>query len=137
MNEPMIDAMALRGIAAFLPKFKVAGFEFGHWTEPAHGQGGAIVMPYFVLSDEASSFVQAAYDLGWVRSEVDWPTRGQTPEAQSLQSDPALLAEATQEQLARLLTLCIRQDRFGRGGTHVGLPIRPLGPNSRASCNPR
>jgi hypothetical protein len=74
MNKPTTDADALRGIAAFLPKFKAAGLQFGHWTEPSPGEGGSIVMPYVVLSDEASSFVQAACDLGWVRSELSqWP----------------------------------------------------------------
>src|SRR5947209_6014005 len=102
MNMSTIDADALRGITAFLPKFKAAGSQFGHWTEASPGEHGAIIMPYVVLSDEASSFVQAAYDLGWVRGEIDWMTWGQTPEAQGLQNDRSLLAQATQEQLAAL-----------------------------------
>src|SRR5262245_24416435 len=115
MDSPTTEEDALRGLAAFLPRFKAAGFQFGHWTQPTSGEQGVIVMPYFDLSDEASAFVQAAYNLGWVRGDIDWHSWGQTPEAQNLQNDPALLAQATREQLASLLTLCIRQDRFVEG----------------------
>src|SRR5207244_1533652 len=81
-------------------------------------------------SDEAGSFVQAAYDLGWVRSGFDWPTWSQTAEARNLQNDPHLLAQATQVQLASLLTVCIRQDRFVEGALmsayESGLLVRIL-----------
>jgi uncharacterized protein DUF6508 len=87
-------------------------------------------MPYVVLSDEASAFVQAAYDLGWVRSDFDWTAWGQTREAQNLQNDPSLLARATRDELAALLTLCIRQDRFVEGALlsayESGLLVRIL-----------
>jgi len=60
----------------------------------------------------STSFEQIAYGLGWVILDFDWPTWKQTPEAISLRDDDQALAQATPEQLARLLTVCIRQDRF-------------------------
>src|SRR5262245_26348819 len=105
----------LRGIAAFLPSFKTAGFKFGHWTESSSDQPGVMILPYFSLSEMAWSFEQTAYDLGWVLCDFDWPTWKQTSEAQTLRDDVQALAQATPEQLARLLTVCIRQDRLCEG----------------------
>jgi Family of unknown function (DUF6508) len=74
-----------------------------------------MMLPYFSLSEGAWSFEQKAYDLGWVMLDFDWPTWKQTPEAETLRDDVQALAQATPEQLARLLTVCIRQDRFWEG----------------------
>ena len=47
--------------------------------------------------------------------DFDLATWKQTHEAKSLRDDAEVLARATPEQLARLLTICIRQDRFCEG----------------------
>jgi hypothetical protein len=105
----------LRGIVAFLPSFQASGFKFGHWTEPQSEQPGVTILPYFSLSEVAGSFEQKAYDLGWVILDFDWGSWKETSEAKSLRDDAQILAHATPEQLARLLTVCIRQDRFCEG----------------------
>jgi hypothetical protein len=114
-QSPVRLADKLRGIVAFLPSFQAHRFKFGHWTEPTSEQPGVMILPYFSLSDVAGSFEQKAYDLGWVIRDFDWGTWMQTPEAKSLRDDSRALAQATPEQLARLLTVCIRQDRFCDG----------------------
>jgi Family of unknown function (DUF6508) len=48
--------------------------------------------------------------------EFDWPAWLGTPEADRLLSGPATLAVANQDDLARTLTVCLRQDRFMEGG---------------------
>ena len=106
----------LAGLAAFLPVFLAPGFEFGRWGGGEKTDSGAIQMPYYVLSDEAEAFVRVAYDLGWVLAGFDWPAWKETPEAISLLDDPESLRNASPEQLAQLLTVCIRQDRFVEGG---------------------
>jgi hypothetical protein len=78
-------------------------------------QPGVMILPYFSLSEMAWSFEQKAYDLGWVMPDFDWGARKQTPEAISLRDDDQASAQATPDQLARLLTVCIRQDRFCEG----------------------
>jgi len=105
----------LRGIAAFLPSFQAPHFKFGQWTKPPSDQPGVMILPYFSLSEMAWSFEQKAYDLGWVMPDFDWGARKQTPEAISLRDDDQASAQATPDQLARLLTVCIRQDRFCEG----------------------
>jgi hypothetical protein len=74
-----------------------------------------MMLPYFSLSEVAGSFEQMAYELGWVMRDFDWGTWKQTPEAISLRDDDQALSQATPDQLARLLTVCIRQDRFCEG----------------------
>lgn len=108
-------AERLRGLATFLPSFQAPGFEFGYWTEPPSEEPGVLILPYFSLGEVASSFHQRAYDLGWVMRDFDWPAWKQTPEAETLRDDVQALAQATPEQLARLLTVCIRQERFCEG----------------------
>ena len=105
----------LRGIVAFLPSFQSPEFKFGYWTEPQSDQPGVMILPYFSLGEVAWSFEQKAYELGWVIRDFDWPTWKQTSEAETLRDDAQALAQATAEQLARLLTVCIRQDRFCEG----------------------
>jgi hypothetical protein len=105
----------LRGIVAFLPRFQAPDFKFGHWTKPPSDQPGVTILPYFSLSEVAGSFEQKAYDLGWVMRDFDWPTWKQTREAETLRDDVQALAQATPEQLARLFTVCIRQDRLCEG----------------------
>lgn len=113
-NLPLRDRLA--GLAAFLPVFQAAGFEFGRWGGGEKTAGGAIQMPYYVVSDGAEAFVRAAYDLGWVLADFDWPAWKETPGANKLRDDPVAIGNATPEQLAQLLTVCIRQDRFVEGG---------------------
>jgi hypothetical protein len=106
----------LAGLAAFLPVFQSPGFEFGHWGGGEKTTGGATQMPYYVLSDEAAAFVQAAYDFGWVLPSFDWSAWKDTPEAMRLRDDPDALAAASAEQRTRLVTVLIRQNRFVEGG---------------------
>jgi len=59
------------------------------------------------------SFIEATYKFGWVLwPEFDWIEWKHTPEAMQLRDGPEALSKATPEQLARLLTVLIRQDRF-------------------------
>ena len=114
-QSPERLAEKLRGIVAFLPSFQAPDFKFGYWTKPPSDQSGVMMLPYFSLSEVAGSFEQKAYDLGWIMPDFDWGAWKQTAEAISLRDDDQALAQATPEQLARLLTVCIRQDRFCEG----------------------
>ena len=104
----------LQALADFLPLFEQPGFEFGEWISNPKSETGVLTMPYYSWSETAHLFVKTAYDTGWVLN-FDWPAWKQTDEAISLRDDAATLAAATPEQLARLLTLLIRQDRFAEG----------------------
>ena len=55
------------------------------------------------------------YAEGWVMAGFDWPSWTGTPEALGLRDDPEVLKQATPVQLAKLLTVLIRQERFVNG----------------------
>lgn len=105
----------LQALAAFLPLFEEPGFVFGSWHGGQEVSPGVLTMPYFSLGETASSFVYMAYDQGWVLAGFNWPDWQGTEEAIALRADPAALANASPEQLAKLLTAVIRQDRFVEG----------------------
>jgi hypothetical protein len=61
---------------------------------------------------------RAAYDLGWVKV-FDWSEWEKTPEARELIDNHKRVAAATPAQLAKLLTVYIRADRFDEGSLNV------------------
>ena len=75
----------------------------------------SVLVHGYQLSDTVDAFVRAVYEYGFDLEEFDWPSWMRTPEAEQLRDDPAVLAQATLEQLQHPLTVCIRQDRFITG----------------------
>lgn len=105
----------LRILAHFLPEFESPDFSPGDWSRMQQAEDGAYTMPYVNFSLPVEEFVQAAYDGGWVLGGFDWPKWTETEEARTLFRDPDTLSSATPRQLAQLLTVFIRQDRFVEG----------------------
>ncbi|MYD92410.1 MAG: hypothetical protein F4Y02_01690 [Chloroflexi bacterium] len=116
-EERRVDAESLKALAGFLPKFEAPGFEFGSWESG-----------WFSPSQEALDFISACYESGWMKPDFDWPAWAGTDEASRLRDDPAAIENATPEQLSRILTVMVRQDRFVEGslGGHFesGLIVR-------------
>ncbi len=106
----------LRAIGAFVEELEAPGFDAGHWhaSELDHRDGDTDVwtMPWFELSDRAAAFVTA---LAGIMVVFDWPTWARTDEGQTLHDDRGALAAATPDQLARLVTGVVREDRFNEG----------------------
>lgn len=59
--------------------------------------------------------IATAYDDDWVRRDFDWTEWIDTPEAWHLLNDPESVRRATKQQVAYLLTVILRQDRFADG----------------------
>jgi len=104
----------LQALAAFLPVFERADFEFGTWAGGERMADGAIQMPYYSFGPEAERFISTAYEFGWV-IPFDWGAWLQTPEARRLREGGDALLTANADDLARLLTAIIRSERFGDG----------------------
>ena len=98
--EPRLDA-----IAAFLPAFEAQDFSVGSIKTLMH----------FDYSEPVLRFQETAYEDGWVSPEVDWTAWTETEEARRLRDDRTAIEAATVEQLQKLLTTVIRQDRFVTG----------------------
>ena len=105
----------LRVLARFLPVVESADFNAGEWAPVRRLEDGAFHMPFVIWSDATTEFVQAAYDGGWVLQEFNWPEWAASDEAQAFAKDPERIAAASARQLAQLLTIFIRQDRFVEG----------------------
>lgn len=106
---------ALRALADFLPALENPDFKGGEMAAVDQPEPGVWSMPYASYGATASAFVKAAYEHGWVKMDFGWSEWMQSAEARALRDDEARLAAATPEQLARLLTVVIRQDRFAEG----------------------
>lgn len=105
----------LAGLAGFASAFEAPGFQFATWHQPASSAPGPQAFPVCNYGDEAAAFIKAAYDLGWVEQGFDWSDWMSTPEAKCLTANPEHIAEASFDQLAKLLTALIRGDRFNEG----------------------
>jgi hypothetical protein len=99
----------LRALVRFLPALEKPDFEPGEVIESSSH------MPYILYSETVSEFIHAADKHGWVRRGFNWPEWARTAEARRLREDGPGLARATKDQLVRLLTTILRQDRFSEG----------------------
>jgi hypothetical protein len=105
----------LQRLAEFLSCFEKPDHNIGNWIQPPSEDENVFVMPHFSFSKSMQEFINMAYDEEWVLKGFDWPTWKESDEAQKLRDDFDYLAKATPAQLARLLTVLIRQERFCEG----------------------
>lgn len=103
---------ALAALAAHLPILTAPGLVFGTSTPARLAGEGVIETGYFTLGPEAVAFQSDACAYGWVR-EFDWMKWSQTPEGQHRLRDPVGLTDASDEDLARVLTVCMRGAHWG------------------------
>lgn len=88
-------------------------------TVPPRGSGTASD-PYVMgsgvprLTQAALDFVQMLYDAGWVLTDFDWPA-WIDGDGERFWKTPAAVADASEDDLAMLLTAIVRRDRFTEG----------------------
>ncbi len=111
MNRHPSLAARLGRLADFAVAFEAPGFVAGEDVTPV-SKPGVWSMPYTRYDPEVDRFVTLAYEDGWVRANFDWGEWSATPEARTLRDDPEALASATPDQLAKLITVLVRQERF-------------------------
>jgi hypothetical protein len=107
------DQERLAVLAKYLPIFTAPGFRFSE-VVPAKQHGDVIEMGWTSYGPEAEAFMQDAYDYGWVQS-TNWIEWMQTEDAQALSQDPSRIARASIDDLAKVLTVSLRRDRFMEG----------------------
>ena len=126
------DASArLRRLAGPLPAIEGEGFIPATFPAP-QGQ-----MPYARFADELEELHRLVYADDWVRYDLGWPTWMASSEARVLLADPAAMSAATPEQLARVLSVIVRLERFS-DGTMAGAVRsgRVAGATPAAGCGP-
>jgi hypothetical protein len=105
----------LRILAETLPILEAPDFSPGKWHDSEKRDDNVWTMPWYELSPEAAAVTRAVGVAGLLQPGFDWPAWAKTPEAQALRNDPDALATATPDQLGKLLTALIREDRFNEG----------------------
>lgn len=114
MNPHPSLAERLGRLADFSVAFEAPGFVAGEVVAPA-AEPGAWSMSYTSYHPEVDRFVALTYEDGWVRANFDWGAWSATEDARTLRDDPNALATATPDQLAKLITVLVRQERFSEG----------------------
>ncbi|MBN9545435.1 MAG: hypothetical protein J0I19_08175 [Alphaproteobacteria bacterium] len=100
-------APALRGLADI-------------WIETAPLRGSGTADPYVMgsgvprLTQAALEFVQMLYDAGWILNDFDWAGWIDS-DGERFWNTPATVIGASEDDLAKLLTALVRQDRFVEG----------------------
>jgi hypothetical protein len=110
-----MERSALQSLAGFLDRLSNSDFRAGEWVSPKSDHDDVIQMPYVHFSEVVEEFVKAAYDDLWLDTKFDWPKWAGSLEAARLVRDPHALSTAKPEDLSRLLTVCIRRDKFSEG----------------------
>ena len=113
--DPIDETARLEELAALVPVLEEPGAVFGRWEAQWEDVEGRVHLPYFESGPACDAFRAAVGRGGWLIVGFDWPTWARTDEAQALWKDPAALAAATPDQLARFLTALIRSERFSEG----------------------
>jgi Family of unknown function (DUF6508) len=115
---PELTPEALREVAAFLPVFSAPDFHFAHDDSPLRQTGeNSFEIVGYTYDPQVWAFLDVLERYGWVYGDetFGWTQWAQTDEAGQLRDDPGTLAQATSLQLARLLTVFARQERFSDG----------------------
>ena len=101
-------AKRLRRRAALRSAIEAPDFVLVRWT--------ARLMPASPrYAPEVHQLLDLAYGDGWVRASLDGPARSHRAKAIALIEDPAAMARATPLQLARVLTVLVRAERYAEG----------------------
>ncbi|CUJ83433.1 hypothetical protein RUE5091_00108 [Ruegeria denitrificans] len=109
------DRERLQALAAFLPIVEAANFTAGEMVVPPNTPSGVTRFPYAAPSDPVSQFFEMVYEKNWVAS-FDWTEWSSSQEAKELFAEDGLaLSKANTEQLSRMLTTCVRREKFAEG----------------------
>lgn len=102
---------SLQPLADLLAEVESPDFTFGEWVPPKRPAPGVVTMAYFAFSPQGLALVAAMP----VQGGLDWAAWKETDDARRLLSDPAMIAQATPDELIRLSTTLVRSDRFTDG----------------------
>ena len=105
----------LRALAAFLPVVEAYDFSPGEMVFPPDTPDGVSRFPYASQSEPVRAFFQMLHEKNWV-VPFNWTDWAGSQEAKLLfAEDGQALSKATEEQLSKMLTACVRRDRFSEG----------------------
>ena len=129
INPPELEAW-LATVAEFLPTFERKDLPVGEWPKPYMDGDTLVHVPIYGYSEEIVEFLSAAGLSMWVPSGFTWFTWQHSKTGQRLLMEPTALARATPLQVAKVLIVLLRSDRFSSGviaeAVASGLLVRVL-----------
>jgi hypothetical protein len=105
----------VKGLVALAAIISAPDLRMGEVITPSASAAGPLELPYYSLSKAARAFIDQCYELELVLADFDRTQWVQSPEARQLHHSRQALAHASAEQVAKLLTVLIRQERFSEG----------------------
>jgi hypothetical protein len=106
--------MALSAIARFSETFAEADFRAGYYVEGKKNPDGSFTLGYYTFSDVVNEFLDAAQTFAL--AGFDWVEWKSSDHGRRLLTESNVVAQATEEDLRKILTAYLRQERFC-GGT--------------------
>lgn len=107
-------------LTEFLPYFEAPGATLGEVVSPSPSSTTKY-FPFFKFNKVGVAFCEACYELGWVKLDFNWGRWKSTEEALKLRDDPEHLAQADADQISKVLTCLLRQERFCEGSLENAL----------------
>lgn len=96
-----ISAEQLAELGAYAALFSDPDYVWGRWSDQ-----------YYIVSGDVQTFLHTGAALGASLTDFNWVTWKDTPQAQLFREPDAIRTHATAEDLARLFTVAVRQERF-------------------------
>lgn len=113
-DYPAAEDLDWSPVLAFLPRFEDPHFVAGRWHSKTEMRtDGTLGLPWASLSDDVISFVNTLYEQGVIVS-FDWPAWKEA-RGRRLYFDADAFAESSLDDMRRMLTMLVRQDRFVEG----------------------
>jgi len=105
------DPSAIEWAVSFIERFEKPGEQFGTHRGLEEQPDGSTTLPWVAYSQVVEDFVDGLYKRG-VILEFDWP---HWKLGKKLYRNVGLIALATSTDCLKLITLCVRNDRFSEG----------------------
>ncbi len=99
----------VKTLAAFCDTFEADGFVVCTMGGGLKVRPGVFHVPFPIYAPEVDAFVKYCYEGGWIEQYSD------DYEVGAMREDPALVVQATELQLAKLLTIIVRGERYCDG----------------------
>jgi hypothetical protein len=111
IGDAPVDWSAVNWAASFIDRFEKSAEPFATTRGLEKQPDGSITFPWNEYSPAVREFVEGLYERN-LMVLFDW---GKWKRGETLFNKPSQIASATAEDCLKLITLCVRQDRFNDG----------------------
>jgi hypothetical protein len=110
-ENPPVDPTAVQWAVSFIDRFENPAEKFGILHGVEKQRDGSMTLPWYEYRPVVTEFIQGLYDRQ-LNVVFDW---GKWKRGEKLFADPGLIGHATAADCLKLITLCVRKDRFSDG----------------------